>query len=414
MSSGTRDEGTQAAKPETPREGKIGGGDVAFVHQLAANATAQSIVVAFDFRLFAEADLGRALRAVRANARHGQLALDRVILAQAREVDVQVILETTYHHREDAGEVLAFGDGMGSLLQQAQPAELVERLALGQLARGRLGTQRRIGFFQIRGSLADAVFQRFVDAREDVLHAHPARRVDRAHLRDREKEKEAVRKSTGMRQHRSTICRRLRIQHGEVADNGEHREQYDHRSQTFGSAQAPVEDSHEQRQEGHQRQRRAGNAEPGRRRVWRDGVEDQEQYNTKDQQTGGERRSCVPGLLAQRVGRAQTDRQHVRRGRPRDRSQQSGKSRGVDGIPREFQRGKHVDELEHRIDADRHGDQAREMVVGAPTHVPQQHGHDAAHHDDAGVEEGVQVGRLIRGRNEDGHRARGEERDLHK
>ena len=96
------DEGTQAAKTKTPREGKIGGGDVAFVHQLAANAPAQSIVVAFDFRLFAEADLGRSFRALRANARHGQLALDRVILAQAREVDVEVIFETTYHHLVDA------------------------------------------------------------------------------------------------------------------------------------------------------------------------------------------------------------------------------------------------------------------------------------------------------------------------
>ena len=93
------DEGTQAATPETPREGKIGGGDVAFVDQLTTNTTAQSIVVDLDFRLFAEADLGRALRAVRADARHGQLALDRVILAQAREVDVQVILEITYYHQ---------------------------------------------------------------------------------------------------------------------------------------------------------------------------------------------------------------------------------------------------------------------------------------------------------------------------
>jgi hypothetical protein len=184
-----RDEGTQAATPEAPRQGKIGGGDVAFVQQLATNATAQSILVDLDLCQFGEADLGCALRAVRANPRHGQLALDLVILAQAREVDIQVIFETTHYHREDAGEVLALGDGVGSLLQQAQPAELVECFALGQLARGRFGAQRKIGFFQVRGSLADAIFQRFVDAREDVLHPHPARRVDRAHLRDREKEK---------------------------------------------------------------------------------------------------------------------------------------------------------------------------------------------------------------------------------
>ena len=134
----------QTATPEAPREGKIGGADVAFVQQLATNAAAQSIVVELDLRQFGEADLGCALRAVRANPRHGQLALDRVILAQAREVDIQVIFETTYHHREDAGEVLAFSDGVGSLLQQAQPAELVECLALGQLARGRFGAQREV------------------------------------------------------------------------------------------------------------------------------------------------------------------------------------------------------------------------------------------------------------------------------
>ena len=135
-------------------------------------------------RLFGRGRAGRARRAARADARHRQLALDLVVLAQAREVDRQVFLEAAHHHLEDAGEVLALGDGVGDLLQQAQPAELVECLALGQLARGRLGAQRRIGFFQVRGSLAHAVFERFVDAREDVLHAHPARRVDRAHLRD--------------------------------------------------------------------------------------------------------------------------------------------------------------------------------------------------------------------------------------
>ena len=109
-------------------------------------------------------ELGRALCAVRADARHGQLALDLVILAQAGEIHVQVILETTYHHLEDAGEVLAFGDGVGSLLQEPQAAELRECLALGELARVRLGAQRGIRRLEIRGSLANPILQRLVDA----------------------------------------------------------------------------------------------------------------------------------------------------------------------------------------------------------------------------------------------------------
>ena len=122
------------------------------------------------------------------------------------------------------------------------------------------------------------------------------------------------------------------------------------------------------------------------------GSKSQSKPDPEDQQTDGQRRLRVRAPFAQHVGRAKADRQYVRGGRPRYGSQHAGKSRGVYGIPGNLQRGKYVDELEHRVDPDGHGEQAREVVVGAPAHVPQQQGHDAADHDDAGVEEGVQEG----------------------
>ena len=255
--------------------GNSRGGDIGFVHRRAANAVAQAVLVDLDLRLLGKFELGSELCAVGADARHGQLALDLVVVTQAREIHVQVIFEIAYHHLENAGEVLAFGDGVGRLLQQTQAAELLECPELGKFARGRLGAQSGIRRFQIRGSRANPIFQRFVEPGEVQLRTHSARRVDRAHLRQREQQEEPVRKPGGVRQHRGSIGRRLGVEHGDVADDGEYREQRDDPSEALGSAHAPVEDADGEREERHQHQRRPGDAEPGRRRVRRDGVEEE-------------------------------------------------------------------------------------------------------------------------------------------
>ena len=260
-----RDERAQAGSPETLGERRIGGDDVRLVDQLAANAAAQAVVVDFDFRLFPQLELGCARCAVRADARHGQLALDLVVLTQAGEIDVQLILETTYHDIEDAGEILALRDRVGSLLQQPQPAELVECLALGELACGRLGAQRGVRGFQIRRPLANPILERLVDPGEHPLRAHAQSGVDRAELREREEQEDTVHESGGMPEHRGTIGRRFRIQHRDVADDGEQRQQHDDQREPLRLADAPIEGAHDDREQRHQRERWPGDSEPGGR-----------------------------------------------------------------------------------------------------------------------------------------------------
>ena len=117
-------QGAQAAAREPLRKGELQLADVRLIHQLAAHAAGEAVLVDGDPGLLGHGQIHRQRLAADAHPTDGEHFGRLIVEADTSEIDGQAIFQAADHHLKNAGQVLPLADGARNLIEEVQPFDL--------------------------------------------------------------------------------------------------------------------------------------------------------------------------------------------------------------------------------------------------------------------------------------------------